>query len=359
MTPARSGLVAGLLAALFFGSSAPLISTLVGTNSTLMIAALLYAGATLALLVVRAAVGRQQAESPVQRRDLAPLVGLTVLGGIVGPLCLVQGLTLLSAGSASLLLNLEAVFTMLIAVLIGREHLSRNGLTAATLIVAGAVLLSEGSLRGTTVQGGWLIGAACLAWGIDNNLSQRLSLRHPLQISLLKALGASLPMLLLALGLGQRVPTGPTLLAALAIGAVGYGLSIWLDLLALRELGAAREAVVFATAPFVGVAFSVLVLREAFSIHQALASLLMMVGVGVLLRDDHAHRHHHAALRHEHRHQHDPAGGDPHHLHDHRLEDLPPPGVLGPYWHAHDHLHEPIDHDHPHMSDAHHRHRHG
>ncbi len=357
--PQRRGLVAGLLAAVFFGLSAPLISVISSEASPLMIAALLYAGAALALLVVRAAVGRQQAESPVQRRDLAPLVGLTVLGGIIGPLCLVQGLTLLSAGSVSLLLNLEAVFTMLIAVLIGREHLSRNGLIAAALIVAGAVFLSEGSLGGTTVQGGLLIGAACLAWGIDNNLSQRLSLRNPLQISLLKALGASVPMLLLALGLGQRFPAGPALLAALAIGAVGYGLSIWLDLLALRELGAAREAVVFATAPFVGVAFSVLVLREAFTIHQALASLLMMVGVGVLLRDDHNHRHHHAALRHAHRHHHDPAGGDPHHAHDHRAEDLPPQGARGPYWHAHDHLHEPIEHDHPHVSDAHHRHRHG
>jgi drug/metabolite transporter (DMT)-like permease len=220
------------------------------------------------------------------------------------------------------------------------------------------VFLSEGSLGGTTVQGGLLIGAACLAWGIDNNLSQRLSLRNPLQISLLKALGASVPMLLLAMGLGQRFPAGPTLWAALAIGAVGYGLSIWLDLLALRELGAAREAVVFATAPFVGVVFAVLVLREAFTIPQALASLLMVVGVGVLLRDDHSHRHHHAALRHAHRHHHGPAGGDPHHSHDHRAEDLPLQGGREPYWHAHEHLHEPIDHEHPHVSDAHHRHRH-
>ncbi len=357
--PQRQGLIAGLLAAVFFGLSAPLISVVSGAGSPLMIAALLYSGAALALLMVRAAGGRQQAESPVQRRDLAPLMGLTVLGGIVGPLCLVQGLTLLSAGSASLLLNLEAVFTMLIAVLIGREHLSRNGLIAAALIVAGAVFLSEGSLGGTTVQGGLLIGSACLAWGIDNNLSQRLSLRNPLQISLLKAFGASVPMLLLAMGLGQRFPAGPVLLAALAIGAVGYGLSIWLDLLALRELGAAREAVVFATAPFVGVVFSVLVLREAFTIPQALAALLMMVGVGVLLRDDHTHRHHHTALLHAHRHHHDPAGGDPHHAHDHRVEDLPLQGPRGAYWHAHDHLHESIDHDHPHVSDAHHRHRHG
>jgi drug/metabolite transporter (DMT)-like permease len=306
--PQRQGLIAGLLAAVFFGLSAALISVISGEASPLMIPALLYTGAALALLVVRAAVGRQQADSPLQRRDLAPLVGLTVLGGIVGPLCLVQGLSLLSAGSASLLLNLEAVFTMLIAVLIGREQLSRNGLIAAALIVPGAVFLSEGSLGGTTVQGGLLIGAACLAWGIDNNLSQRLSLRNPLQISLLKALGASVPMLLLAMGLGQRFPAGPTLWAALAIGAVGCGLSFWLDLLALRELGAAREAVVFATAPFVGVVFAVLVLPEDFTIPQALALLLMVVGVGVLLRDDHTHRHHHTALRHAHRHHHGSAG---------------------------------------------------
>lgn len=195
-----------------------------------------------------------------------------------------QGLSLLSDRSASLLLNLEALFTMLIAVLIGREHLSCNGLIAAALIVAGAVFLSEGSLGGTTVQGGLLIGAACLAWGIDNNLSQRLSLRNPLQISLLKPLGASVPMLLLSMGLGQRFPAGPTLLAALAIGAVGYGLSIWLDPLALRELDAAREAVVFATAPFVAVVFAVLVLPEDFTVPQTLALLLMVVGVGVLLR---------------------------------------------------------------------------
>jgi drug/metabolite transporter (DMT)-like permease len=356
--PQRRGLVAGLLAAVFFGLSAPLISVVSREGSPLMIAALLYAGAAIALLMVRAAVGLQQAESPVQQRDLAPLVGLTVLGGIVGPLCLVQGLTLLSAGSASLLLNLEAVFTLLIAVLIGREHLSRNGLIAAVLIVAGAVFLSEGSLGGTTVQGGLLIGAACLAWGIDNNLSQRLSLRNPLQISLLKALGASVPMLLLAMGLGQQFPPGPALLATLAIGAIGYGLSIWLDLLALRHLGAAREALVFSTAPFVGLLYSLLVLREAFTSGMAMASAAMLLGVGLLLKEDHSHWHRHQALHHAHRHRHDPAGGDPHHSHNHPGDDNGPAKPQRAYWHAHEHQHAPIEHEHAHVSDAHHRHDH-
>jgi len=357
--PQRQGLVAGLLAAVFFGLSAPLISVVVRAGSPLMIAALLYAGAALALLVVRGLLGHGLEESPVQRNDLPPLLGLTVLGGMAGPLCLVEGLTLLPAASASLLLNLEAVFTLLIAVVIGREHLSRRGLIAAVLIVGGAVVLTEGSLNGANLLGTLLIGGACLAWGIDNNLSQRLSLRNPLQIAVLKAIGASVPMLLLALSTGQPLPAWPALLGVLGIGALGYGVSIWLDLLALRHLGAAREAVVFSTAPFVGVLFSVLVLREAFSSGRALASALMLLGIAVLLKDNHAHWHRHDALRHAHRHRHDQTGGDPHHSHEHPGGDpliRPTPGT---YWHAHEHQHAPIEHEHAHVSDVHHRHHHG
>jgi drug/metabolite transporter (DMT)-like permease len=357
-SPQRWGLIAGLLAAVFFGLSAPLISLVSQEGSPLMIAALLYAGAAIALLMVRGFIGHQQEESPVQSRDVPPLLGLTVLGGMVGPICLVQGLSLLSAGTASLLLNLEAVFTLLIAVLIGREHLSRKGLIAAVLILSGAVLLKEGSLHGATLQGTVLIAGACLAWGIDNNLSQRLSLRDPLQIALLKAIGASAPMVLLALAAGQSLPDWPALLGLVAIGALGYGLSIWLDLLALRHLGAAREALVFSTAPFVGLLFSLLVLREAFTSAMAMASAAMLLGVAVLLKEDHSHWHRHDAFRHAHRHRHDPTSGDPHHSHDHpgdeQLSNSPPQA----FWHAHEHQHAPIEHEHAHVSDVHHRHSH-
>ncbi|WP_259728435.1 DMT family transporter [Synechococcus sp. CS-1327] len=356
--PQRRGLIAGLLAALFFGLSAPLISVFSREGSPLMIAGLLYGGAAFGLLMVRGVVRQQQQESPVQRRDLPPLLGLTVLGGMVGPICLVQGLTLLSAGSASLLLNLEAAFTLLIAVLVGREHLSRRGLIAAGLILSGAVLLTESSLHGATLQGSLLIAGACLAWGIDNNLSQRLSLRDPLQIALLKAIGASGPMLLLALVAGGSLPAWPALVGLLVIGALGYGLSIWLDLLALRHLGAAREALVFSTAPFVGLLFSLLVLREPFTGAMAMAAAAMVLGVALLLKEDHSHWHRHQTLRHAHRHRHDPSGGDPHHSHGHPAADQGTGHLLQAYWHAHEHEHAPIEHEHPHVSDGHHRHGH-
>lgn len=325
MTSPRRGQLAGLTAAVLFGCSAPLISTLTGSGSALSIAGLLYAGATLALLVVRLVRGTQ-AETPLSRQDWPALAALTLLGGVVGPLALVLGLARLPAASSSLLLNLEAVFTLAIAVLLGREYLGRRGLVSAALTIAGAVLLSEGSLNGANGLGAALIALATLAWGIDNNLSQRLSLRDPIQIATAKAAGASLPMLLLALLLGHAFPPLPVALALLAIGALGYGISIWLDLLALRDLGAAREAVLFSTAPFVGALFSLLVLRDSLSAPLLLAAGLMGAGVVLLLLEQHSHRHRHEPLLHAHRHRHDPRGeqgsGDPHHEHDHASEDL-------------------------------------
>ncbi len=357
MNSQRRGQLAGFGAAVLFGCSAPLISTITGSGSALSIAGLLYGGATLALLVVRVVRGKG-AETPLQRQDWPALATLILLGGVVGPVALVLGLGRMPAASSSLLLNLEAVFTLAIAVLLGREHVGRVGLLSALFTIAGAGLLSQGTLSGANGAGTSLIALATLAWGIDNNLSQRLSLRDPIQIASAKAAGASLPMLVLALMLGHPFPPVTVTLALLGIGALGYGISIWLDLLALRDLGAAREAVLFSTAPFVGAMFSLLVLREAVTPQLMVAGGLMAAGVVLLLREQHSHWHRHEALRHAHRHRHEPIGSDAHHEHRHSPEDVEGAASDQPFWHAHEHRHGELEHAHPHVSDAHHRHRH-
>jgi drug/metabolite transporter (DMT)-like permease len=210
----RRGQLAGLLAAVLFGCSAPLIRTRTDAGSALSIAGLLYAGAALALLAVRLIKGGAQAETPGQRKDRPALACLKLLGGVVGPLALVLGLARLSAASTSLLLHLEGMFTVAIVVAAGREHLGRRGVFSAVLTIAGALLLSDGSLRGAAWPGASLIAT-------------------------LKAAGASLPMLSVALLLGERFPPSAVIGGLLGIGALGYGISIWLDLLAHRDLGAA------------------------------------------------------------------------------------------------------------------------
>jgi drug/metabolite transporter (DMT)-like permease len=344
---ARRGYTAGAAGAALFGLSAPITLRLLAGSGTLLIAGLLYAGAAIALSVTRRLRGPSVAEAPIRRGDWPLLGAVTLFGGVVGPILLVVGLRRLTPDAASLLLNLEAPATMILGVWLFGEHLGRRGLTAASFIVAGAVVLTIGPARVHPDPFGALaIAGACLAWGLDNNLSQRLSARDPIRVAQLKALGACVPVLILALLI--REPVGPlaNLVAVLVVGAAGYGLSITLDLHALRLLGATHEAAVFATAPFVGAVFAIVVLGAPLTMSVVVAAVIMAAGLALLLTARHHHAHAHLPIRHEHRHIHD----DGHHHHDHD------PPVVGA--HSHAHTHTPITHDHEHLPDAHHRHPH-
>jgi drug/metabolite transporter (DMT)-like permease len=355
----RSGALAGLGAAALFGLGTPLGKRLVSGQSPLWLAALLYLGAGVGLTAygaLSALAGGRRSEARLARRDLPLLAGVIGFGGALGPVLLLLGLQRLSAVASALLLNLEAVFTIVLAVVLFGEHLGRRGTAAAALIVAGAVALScwPGATGGPGARAGaWpgalLIAGACLAWAIDNNLTQRLSLRDPIALARTKTLGAGLCNLALALTVGATAPPARVVGAALAVGVVSYGISIVLDVYALRLLGAAREAAYFATAPFLGALLALPIVGERPSAHAALAGAVMALGVALLLGERHEHEHTHQPLEHEHAHVH-----DDHHRHTH------PPGSepTDPAPHSHPHRHEPLTHAHPHVPDLHHRHRH-
>ncbi len=343
-----AGSLYALAGAALFGLSAPLAKLLLGHLSPQLLAGLLYLGAGVGLSLLR--LGRRSSESPLGRRDAPLMAGIIFFGGMVGPLLLMLGLSRASAVTGALLLNLEAPFTMALAVVFG-EHLGRRAALAGALIVGASLLLglAPGSLE-TSGWGALAIAAACLSWGLDNNLTQRLSLRDPIAIGQWKTLGAALFAVPLALLIDHRpLPDAGLLGAALLLGFFGYGVSIVLDVRALRLLGAAREAPLFATAPFVGALAAIPLLHERPSALDALAAALMVGGVWLLIRERHRHHHTHEATRHEHLHTH-----DEHHHHTHAPGEEPPPGVA----HSHPHQHEPITHDHPHTPDLHHRHKH-
>jgi drug/metabolite transporter (DMT)-like permease len=343
MADARArGAACGLAAALLFGASVPFSKLLLPGVGPLLLAALLYLGAGLSLSLVP----RRRGEAPLRRRDAPLLLGIIVAGGIVGPLCMLVGLADLSGLAGALLLNLEAPFTMLVAVVVFREHLGWREALAAALIVAGAVALAA---RPGELAGSWggvlLVAAACAAWALDNNLTSRLALRDPVAVVRWKALGAGACVLVAAIATGQARAPGEAIAGGLAIGALGYGVSIVLDTYALRLLGAAREAAFFATAPFAGAIVAVPLLGERPRAADGLAAAAMVAGVAVMLRARHAHEHAHEALEHEHAHVH-----DEHHRHAHDGDVVEP--------HSHAHRHEALTHAHPHVSDPHHRHRH-
>jgi len=343
----RAALMA-LAAAALFGASAPVAKRLLAEVSPALLAALLYAGEGLMALPFAARAWKRR-EAPLRAADLPLLAGVVAFGGVAAPLLLLFGLQRTSATATSLLLNLEAVFTTAIAVVVFREWIGRRGLGALVVVIAGCALSTWAAGGATrTLLGPLAVAAACLFWAIDNNLTQRLSLKDPLAVVCVKGLGASPIAFAIAYATHATSPWPPAraILGALALGAVSYGVSLSLYVRALRTLGAARTGVLFAAAPFVGAALAIPIAGEPASLRVAGAALLIAAGVLLLLTEKHGHRHTHETLDHEHLHVH-----DEHHQHPHR-------GDEGPEPHAHPHHHEPIEHAHPHASDAHHRHKH-
>lgn len=344
-----SGIVLALLSSLLFGASTPFAKPLLQTVDPWMAAGLLYLGAGLGLAavrLVRRAWRLPAAEAPLRRAELPWLGAVILSGGVAAPLLLMLGLARTDAAAASLLLNLEGLATMAIAWLAFRENVDRRLLLGALAILIGAALLSW---QGSAALGGGalLIAAACVCWGLDNNLTRALSSADPVQIAMLKGLVAGVVNLLLALSTGAAPPTVPQILAAGAVGFLGYGVSLAFFVAALRHLGTARTSAYFSLAPFVGAVLAVLILGEPVTATLIAAGALMALGLWLHLSERHDHAHAHEALEHEHRHRH-----DAHHRHEHGPD--APPGEP----HTHRHRHEPLVHSHPHYPDLHHRHGH-
>lgn len=278
------------------------------------------------------------------------LLAAIACGGVLGPILLMLGLTWTSASSASLLLNLEAVLTAILAWVVFRENADHRIVIGMALIVAGAVLLAL-TTQAKHLGFGWgalLIAGACLCWALDNNFTRKVSASDALFIAGLKGLTAGMVNVGIAFALGARLPALPFIGMTMTAGLLGYGVSLVLFVLALRGLGSARTGAYFSTAPFIGAAIAILMFNEHATWMFWLAATLMASGVWLHLTERHEHMHTHEATTHTHRHVH-----DEHHKHTHDFD------YDGREPHAHEHTHAAITHSHPHYPDIHHQHRHG
>jgi drug/metabolite transporter (DMT)-like permease len=345
---------AAIAAALLFGASTPLAKLLVGAMPPLLLAGLLYLGSGVglgALLLVRRALRRTQSGESgpwsIPRRDAPWLLGAIIAGGIAGPALLMAGLRQTNAASAALLLNLEGVFTALLAWLVFRESTDRGIVLGMIAIVAGGVLLSWPAVGTPAAPGALLIAAACLSWAIDNNLTRKVSSHDAMLVAGCKGVVAGLCNTSLALAAGAALPSAGVIRSALLLGFVGYGVSLALFVVALRRLGTSRTAAYFSIAPLFGVMLAFALWPEAPGAAFWAAATLMALGLGLHLRERHQHPHTHAPLAHGHSHAH-----DAHHRHEHDF------AWDGREPHAHPHAHAARTHEHAHFPDIHHRHPH-
>ncbi len=329
------------IAALLFGASTPAASIIAEDMTPLVLAGLLYLGAALA---VSPWWVRRRPTAGALRRNGALLAIAIVAGGAIGPALLTAGLVHTPAATASLLLNMELVATVVLAATLFREHLGRNMIAAAVLVtIAGGLLVWE---PGTAFSAdALLVVGACAFWGLDNSVTSRIDQISPQHVVFLKGFVAGGVNLALGLAItGAGSVSGWSVAGALIVGAFGYGASITLWVRGAQQLGAARGQVIFATAPFIGALLSWAVLSDSVDGVQLVAMTIAAVGVALSLRSDHFHEHQHQAMVHTHEHDHD----DEHHDHVH----------AGAFQGRHSHLHEhrPQVHAHAHVPDLHHRH---
>ena len=333
-----------LLAAALFGASTPASKALLDGAGPLTLAGLLYLGAAIATAPFSLRGG-----SAGRRRDpanLRRLAGAVLFGGVLGPIALLAGLRMAPAASVSLWINLESVATAALAWLFFREHVDgRTAIASVAVVAAGIGLSAPEGFR--FAPAALLVLGAAACWGLDNNLTATIDGYTPAQSTFVKGLVAGMVNLGLGLALDGPAPGWGLVAGALALGALAYGASIVLYIAGAQQLGATRSQMIFASAPFVGVALSWGVLGEPMLPAQIAAGLLMLGALALMLSARHGHAHTHTALTHTHIHRHD----DGHH--GHRHPDLPADA-----WHTHEHAHEPVAHAHPHQPDLHHRHPH-
>lgn len=323
-------------AAVLFGASTPATKWLVDDVGAVTLAGLLYLGA--AIGVAPFVERRRPAGGGAQRTRLLIAVAL---GGGLAPVLLVLALDRTPASTVSLLLNLELVATVLIARLFLHEHLGRRSALGIAAVAASGVLLAGGG-GASLAPGALLVAGACICWGVDNAITASLDRYPPTLITLTKGVVAGSVNLAIGVAIGG-LPSLAVVVSALAIGAIGYGLSITMWITGARQLGAARGQVVFALAPFIGAVLSWVIHDDDLTVAFGVAFAVSLAGVLLVATSHHGHEHHHLPT--EHRHPIDPT--DPHHS---TTAIVVVDGEL--------HRHLDLTHTHEHLPDLHHRHTH-
>ena len=292
------GYVGAVLAALLFGISSTLNKIALRNVHPMIVAGSIYLTAGIVVMFLRFTPLKDKLLKKLEfkvktqeffsRRDFLILTFIVFFGSFLAPLSFMFGLNKTTAVNASLLLNTETLFTVLIALLVFKEKASGRSIIGIFLILIGAAVISTENFKEVELSkgilGNILIILAGLSWAIDNNLSKLLSVKRDLLlVTSLKGLFGGSALLILASLIGIRfyIPL-QSLPYVLTVGAFSIGFSIVLFLFALREIGAMKTGAIFSTSSLIGALFAFLILGESFTAIKAFFGILMLFGVYLL-----------------------------------------------------------------------------
>lgn len=332
-----------IVAAALYAINVPFSKMLLGYVEPTMMAAFLYLGAGLGMFVysiVSKVTEKAIRTESLTKKELPYTIAMVVLD-IIAPILLMFGIRSTNAANVSLINNFEIVTTSLVALFVFKEVISKRLWIAITLVIVASVILSfEGMGSFEFNIGSLFVFGACLCWGIENNCTRMISNKSSIEIVIIKGTFSGLGSLIVALTIGESIPSVIWVLCALLLGFVAYGLSIYFYIMAQKNLGAAKTSAYYSIAPFLGVAFGMLILGERPAIQFYVGLSVMIISTYFMIKDtielQHTHEHSHTHT-HEHRH------GDIVHSHEHT------------HTHTHIHVHgeDSDDHEHNHKTMSH------
>ena len=332
-----------VVAAALYAINVPFSKILLDHVEPTMMAAFLYLGAGLGMLaysLATKATGKAVPTEPLTKKELPYTIAMVVLD-IIAPILLMFGIQSSNAANVSLINNFEIVATSLIALFVFKEVISKRLWIAIALVTVASIILSfEGAGSFAFNTGSLFVFGACLCWGIENNCTRMISNKSSIEIVVIKGTFSGLGSLIVALAIGEHIPSVLWMVCVLLLGFVAYGLSIYFYVMAQKDLGAAKTSAYYSIAPFLGVAFGMLFLGERPAIQFYVALAVMIVSTYFMIKDtielQHTHEHSHTHI-HEHSH------GDTVHSHEHT------------HTHTHIHVHgeDSGDHRHDHKAMSH------
>ena len=332
-----------IVAAALYAINVPFSKVLLGYVEPTMMAAFLYLGAGLGMFacsIVSKAAGKAVSTEPLTKKELPYSIAMVVLD-IIAPILLMFGIQSSNAANVSLINNFEIVATSLIALFVFKEVISKRLWVAITLVTGASIILSfEGAGSFEFNIGSLFVFGACLCWGVENNCTRMISNKSSIEIVIIKGTFSGLGSLIVALVIGESIPSVLWLVFVLLLGFVAYGLSIYFYVMAQKDLGAAKTSAYYSIAPFLGVAFGMLILGERPAIQFYVALAVMIISTYFMIKDtielQHTHEHNHT---HTHEHSH----GDTVHSHEHH------------HTHTHIHVHgkDSSNHEHNHQAMSH------
>ncbi len=284
----KQAIIYAILAAALYAINIPISKLLLNHAGATIMASFLYLGAGIGLLLYGTAerlIKKNQQQEPLTKKELPYIIAMVVLD-IIAPILLMFGIARTNSANVSLLNNFEIVATSIIALVIFKEIISSKLWIAIAMVTIASIILSfEGVGAFAFNEGSLFVLGACICWGFENNCTKMISNKSSTEIVVIKGCFSGLGSFLVALLVKEKIPERKWIFAILLLGFVAYGLSIKFYIMAQQHLGAAKTSAYYSIAPFLGVAFSMILLREKPSIQFFIALIILIASTILMVQD--------------------------------------------------------------------------